>query len=52
MLILPSILFTLIGTWMAARGSRTAALACWVLAMITMFGAMYAHMSDQLNINL
>ncbi len=52
MLILPSILLTLIGTWMAMRGSRTYALTCWVLAMVTMLGAMYGHMSDPLNIDL
>lgn len=52
MLILPSLLFTLLGTWLAMRGSRGASLICWVVAMVTMLGAMYLHMSDPLNIDL
>lgn len=52
MIIMPSILFTVFGVWMAMRGSRTVAIFAWVLAILSMLGAMFYHMDDTLNISL
>lgn len=52
MIIMPSILFTVFGTWMAIRGSRGIAIVAWVLAILAMLGAMSYHMDDALNISL
>jgi len=52
MLIMPSVLLTLFGTYMATRGSRKIALVCWILAILAMLGAMSYHMDDSLNIDL
>lgn len=52
MLIMPSLLLTLFGTWMATRGSRTIAIVSWILAILTMLGAMSYHMTDTLNVDL
>lgn len=52
MIIMPSLLLTVLGTWMATRGSRTVAIVCWILAILAMLGAMSYHMDDSLNIDL
>lgn len=52
MIIMPSILFTVFGIWMAMRGSRTIAIVAWILATLAMLGAMSYHMDDTLNISL
>jgi len=52
MIIMPSLLLTLFGTWMATRGSKTIALVSWILAIMAMLGAMSYHMTDTLNIDL
>lgn len=52
MIILPSLLLTVFGTWMATRGSRTIAIVSWILAILAMLGAMSYHMDDSLNIDL
>lgn len=52
MIIMPSILLTVFGTWMAMRGSRSVAIVAWILAILAMLGAMSYHMDDALNIDL
>lgn len=52
MIIMPSILLTVFGTWMAIRGSRTVAITAWVLAILAMLGAMSYHMDDVLKVDL
>jgi heme/copper-type cytochrome/quinol oxidase subunit 4 len=52
MIIMPSILLTVIATWMVTRGSRTVAIISWVLAILAMLGAMSYHMDSSLNIDL
>jgi len=52
MIIMPSILLTVFGTWMAMRGSRSVAIFVWVLAILAMLGAMAYHMDDALKIDL
>lgn len=52
MIIMPSLLLTVFGTWMATRGSRTIAIVSWILAILAMLGAMSYHMDDALNIDL
>lgn len=52
MIIMPSILLTVFGTWMAMRGSRSVAITAWILAILAMLGAMWYHMDDALNISL
>ena len=52
MIIMPSLLLTVFGTWMATRGSRTIAIVSWILAILAMLGAMSYHMDDSLNIDL
>jgi len=52
MIIMPSLLLTLFGTWMATRGSKTIALVSWILAILAMLGAMSYHMNDPLNVDL
>jgi hypothetical protein len=52
MIIMPSVLFSVLGLWMAMRGSRTPAIVAWILAIVAMLGAMGYHMDDTLNISL
>jgi hypothetical protein len=49
---IPSLALTLLGTWMATRGSRAVAIGCWILAIVAMLGVMSYHMTDPLNIDL
>ncbi len=49
---IPSLVLTLFGTWMATRGSRLIAIVCWVLAILAMLGVMSYHMSDTLPVDL
>jgi hypothetical protein len=52
MIIMPSILLTVFGTWMATRGGRSIAIVSWILAILCLLGAMSYHMDDALKVSL
>ncbi len=52
MIIMPSLLMTVFGVWMATRGGRTIAIVSWILALLFLLGAMSYHMDDALKIDL
>ena len=52
MIIFPSLLFGVLAVLATLIGRRPFALSSWVLALLSMLGAMYFHMSDALRISL